>query len=175
MPDQVGGRTGGRPDHPALRPSQTGPSLRGDRAERSLFALLHPGADYVLLSLSPLLAMGLSVAPWRLDDQDGNGRPQRAIGIRTAGPRWGGERGRAALPGLILATQDCRKSGSVLPCRPSCSCAAIVVKNLHVHRNMQIIVEPTPGFGAPTRNSRSQSPADGAEPHLGGFSHAPTG
>jgi len=50
------------------------------------------------------------------------------------------------LPGVPLATQDCRMTGSVLPCRLWCSCAAIVVKDLHVHRNMQIIVASAPGF-----------------------------
>ena len=41
------------------------------------------------------------------------------------------------MPGVPLATQDCRMTGSVLPCRLWCSCAAVVVKELHVHRNMQ--------------------------------------
>jgi len=153
------------PDHPTLRPSHTGPSLPGDRAERKPLCAAATGRRLRSAISAATTAMGLSVAPWRLGGQAGNGRPQRAIGTRTAGPRWGGERGRAALPGLVLATQDCCQRGSVLPCRPSCSCAALVVKNLHVHRNMQIIVAPTPGFGVPTRNSRSQPRADEAEPH----------
>ena len=44
------------------------------------------------------------------------------------------------MPGEPLATQDCRKRGSVLPCRLWCSCTAIAVKDLHVHRNVQIIM-----------------------------------
>ena len=98
----------------------------------------------------------------------------------AAGPRWGGERGRAALPGVPGNAGLTYEKGLVLPSRLWCSCAADPVKNLHVHRHMQFsrgrtripehqLVTPDPAIPTCAKSSgrccltRSNEPM----PHIG--------